>query len=84
MARNAVTKLYTAIPGGSTQGTDLRTWMAENLTALTVGRCTPLARGASGRNWWTLTFPGGAEILVACQTAQVCMATTYMLSAKTW
>lgn len=66
MARNAVTKLYTAIPGGSTQGTDLHTWMAENLTALTVGALYTLGAGASERNWWTLTFPGGAEILVAC------------------
>lgn len=66
MARNGVTKLYTAIPGGSTQGTDLRTWMAANLTVLTVGAMYSLGAGTSERNWWTLTFPGGAEILVAC------------------
>lgn len=67
MARNGVTKLYTAIPGGGTQGTDLRAWMAANLTELTVGAMYTLGSGSSERNYWTLTFPvSGAEILVCC------------------
>lgn len=67
MARNGVTKLYTAIPGGGTQGTDLRTWMAANLTELTVGAMYAYGAGVSERNYWTLTFPAsGAEILVCC------------------
>ncbi len=66
MARNGVTKLYTATPGGSTQGTDLRTWMAANLTEVTVGAMYTFSSGASERNYWTLTFASGAEILVCC------------------
>lgn len=67
MARNGVTKLYTAIPGGGTQGTDLRAWMAANLTDLIVGAMYTLGSGSSERNYWTLTFPvSGAEILVCC------------------
>lgn len=66
MTRNAVTKLYTATPGGATQGTDLRAWMAANLTEVTVGAMYTLGAGTSERNWWTLTFASGAEILVYC------------------
>lgn len=66
MARNGVTQLYSATPGIAGQGTALHTWMAANLVQLTVGALYTLSSGVNERNYWTLTFASGAEIMVCC------------------
>jgi hypothetical protein len=44
----------------------MHTWMDANLTEVTVGGLYGWSSGVTARQYWTLTFASGAEILVCC------------------
>lgn len=64
MARNGTSYLYTGTPGAG-QATALRAALASaGLLGITVGSLYTWGAGTSERNYFTLTFVSGAEILV--------------------
>lgn len=62
MARDGVTQIYTATPGAG-QGAAMRAWMAANLVEPTVGAVYTLGSGSTERNYWTLQYSNGMEIM---------------------
>lgn len=79
MARTSNGSVYSATPGGGTQGTDLHTWMSANLGNTAVGSITTIGSGTTERNYWVLTlFETAAEILVYCPNGTSSSATSGM------